>query len=166
MNIEIRHSEKDDIAAIKSIYAQASCFAGTLQLPFPTLQKWEKFLNNIPDNFYSLVATYDGQVVGQIGMEVISTPRRKHVSNIGMAVSEDYRDKGIGSKLLESMLELATNWLAIRRIELEVYTDNASAKALYERHGFEIEGTAKQYAFRNGEYVDVYYMAKVVSVLG
>jgi putative acetyltransferase len=40
-----------------------------------------------------------------------------------------------------------------------VYTDNAAAIALYKKFGFEIEGTHRRYAFRNGEYVDAYSMA-------
>ncbi|WP_109765020.1 GNAT family N-acetyltransferase [Pleionea mediterranea] len=34
-------------------------------------------------------------------MEVFTNPRRKHVSNIGMAVREVHQKNGIGSKLLE-----------------------------------------------------------------
>ncbi|WP_445356037.1 GNAT family N-acetyltransferase [Microbulbifer sp. EKSA008] len=162
MSIEIRHSRKEDIPEIKDIYAQSSCYAGTLQVPYPSIDKWEKFLGNIPDNFYSIVAVLDGMIVGQIGMEVFSNPRRKHVSNIGMAVSEEHQKSGVGSKLLEAMLNLSINWLAVRRIELEVYTDNEQAVGLYKKYGFEVEGTAKNYAFRNGEYADVYLMAKVV----
>ncbi|EPR3746035.1 GNAT family N-acetyltransferase, partial [Escherichia coli] len=33
--------------------------------------------------------------------------------------------------------------------------------AVYKKFGFHIEGTGKNYAFRNGEYVDAYYMARV-----
>jgi L-amino acid N-acyltransferase YncA len=33
--------------------------------------------------------------------------------------------------------------------------------ALYEKFGFEIEGTHRRYAFRNGEYADAYSMARV-----
>ncbi|WP_444928219.1 GNAT family N-acetyltransferase [Microbulbifer sp. TRSA002] len=47
-------------------------------------------------------------------------------------------------------------------MELEVYTNNEQAIGLYKKYGFEVEGTAKNYAFRNGEYADVYLMAKVV----
>ena len=79
-------------------------------------------------------------------------------------MSEAYQGKKVGSKLLEAILDLATNWLAITRIELEVYTDNQAGIALYEKFGFYIEGTAKSYAFRNGEYVDVYFMAKALCV--
>ncbi|MFS1522789.1 GNAT family N-acetyltransferase [Microbulbifer sp. 2304DJ12-6] len=162
MHIEVRHSKKEDIAKIRDIYAQSSCYAGTLQLPYPSIDKWEKFLGDLPQNFYSLVAVNDGGVIGQIGMEVFSNPRRKHVSNMGMAVSEEYQNCGVGSKLLEAMLNLAINWLAVRRVELEVYTDNQQAIELYKKKGFKIEGTAHQYAFRNGEYADVHLMAKVV----
>lgn len=161
MDIKIRHSEKSDIAGIKEIYAQPSCYAGTLQLPYPSLDKWHQKLEKFPGNFHSLVAVVDGNIVGQIGMQVFTRPRRKHAANLGMGVSESYQGKGVGSKLLQSVLDLADNWLAVTRIELEVYTDNESAIQLYKKHGFVTEGRAKNYAFRNGEYVDVFLMAKV-----
>lgn len=159
--MNIRHSVRQDIPAIRDIYAQPSCYAETLQLPFPSLQQWEKFLNDIPDNFFSLVAEIDGQIVGQIGMEVYARHRRKHAANIGMAVAEAHQGKGIGSALLASIIEMATGWLAVRRLELEVYTDNHSAIALYKKHGFVVEGTAKAYAFRDGKYADVLMMARI-----
>lgn len=160
MEITIRRSEQDDISAIKAIYEEPACYAGTLQLPYASLDKWQQFLGAPPDNFYSLVAETEGKVVGQIGLEVFTNPRRKHAANIGMAVCESSRGRGIGGALLSAMLELAMNWVAVRRIELEVYTDNASALKLYKKHGFVVEGIAKDYAFRNGEYADVYLMAK------
>jgi putative acetyltransferase len=163
MNPTIRHSEPQDYVAIKEIYQQPSCYAGTLQLPYPSEDKWQKRLSGSNDNAYSLVAELDGKIVGQIGMEVFSSPRRKHVANIGMAVSENTQGQGVGSKLLEAVVDLATNWLAVTRIELEVYTDNTAGKALYEKHGFVVEGTAKNYAFRDGQYVDVFFMAKVAT---
>jgi putative acetyltransferase len=46
-------------------------------------------------------------------------------------------------------------------LELEVYTDNEPAVRLYQKFGFEIEGTAIQYAFRDGQYVDLYLMARL-----
>lgn len=162
MEVTIRHSEPSDFAAVKAIYEQPSCYAGTLQHPYPSEALWQKRLADQGPNSYSLVAEIDGQIVGQIGMDVCTSPRRKHVSNIGMGVLETHQGKGIGSKLLEAMLHLATNWLAVKRIELEVYTDNLAGQALYRKHGFELEGTARQYAFRDGEYVDVHLMAKVV----
>ena len=45
--------------------------------------------------------------------------------------------------------------------DLTVFADNAPAITVYKKFGFHIEGTGKNYAFRNGEYVDAYYMARV-----
>lgn len=161
MDITIRHSSKEDAASIKAIYEQPSCYSGTLQLPYPSLEKWEKFVGNPPENFYSLVAECQGKVLGQIGMEVYTNPRRKHAANIGMGVSEAAQSSGVGTVMIEAMLDLAFNWLALKRIELSVYTDNPGAIHLYKKFGFEVEGTCSSYAFRDGDFVDVYLMSRV-----
>ncbi len=78
-----------------------------------------------------------------------------------MAVRDDWQGKGIGTALMEAALDLADNWLNLTRVELSVFTENAAAIALYEKFGFEVEGTHRRYAFRNGAYVDSYSMARV-----
>ncbi|WP_316251306.1 GNAT family N-acetyltransferase [Shewanella algae] len=157
--IVVRHSEHTDIPAIRALFTQPSCYAGTLQQPFPSLEKWYKRLGELPDGYYSLVAEWQGEVAGQLSLQVQTNPRRKHVADLGMAVSEECRGIGVGSTLLAAAVDLAHNWLAVRRLELTVYTDNHAAIALYKRHGFVIEGEARDYAFRDGEYVDVFFMA-------
>ena len=62
---------------------------------------------------------------------------------------------------MEAALDLADNWLNLTRVELSVYVDNAPAIALYEKFGFEVEGTHRRFAYRGGEYVDSYSMARV-----
>jgi putative acetyltransferase len=62
---------------------------------------------------------------------------------------------------MQAAVDLAENWLNLSRIELEVYTDNAAGLALYQKFGFEIEGTLRDYAFRDGQYVDSYLMARI-----
>jgi len=60
-----------------------------------------------------------------------------------------------------SVTELADRWLNLQRLELSVYTDNLAAMALYRKFGFAIEGTCRAYAFRDGQYVDAYLMARL-----
>lgn len=78
-----------------------------------------------------------------------------------MAVHDAWQGKGCGYALLSEALNLADNWMNLRRMELKVYTDNERGVRLYERCGFQIEGTLKQYAYRDGECVDVYAMARL-----
>ncbi|MFO7698719.1 MAG: GNAT family N-acetyltransferase, partial [Anaerolineae bacterium] len=67
---------------------------------------------------------------------------------------DDYLRQGIGEALLAALIDLGENWLGLTRLELEVYTDNAPAIALYQKLGFVIEGTKRRYAMREGVLVD------------
>ena len=78
-----------------------------------------------------------------------------------MSVHDDFQNRGVGSALMAAMVDLADNWLGLRRIELEVWTDNAPAVHLYEKFGFKIEGRGRQFARRAGQLVDAYYMARL-----
>ena len=50
----------------------------------------------------------------------------------------------------------------MRRIELHVHADNDRAIALYRKFGFELEGTHRAYAIRDGVYVDSLSMARLI----
>ena len=158
----IRHAEPADIDAIKAIYDQPTVYANTLQLPYQPVANWQR-LYTAGAGFYNLVAEVEGKVIGQLGLQVCQSPRRRHVAELGMGVSEEYQGQGIGSALLRSALEMADNWLNIRRMELTVYTSNEAAIALYERFGFEVEAELSDFAFQYGKYVSALCMARINS---
>lgn len=162
MEITIRHAEPDDYEAIQRVFSGPVAISGTLQLPFPSAELWRKRLSQPPDNMHQLVACADKEVVGELSLWTRSSPRVRHTASFGMAVRDDWQNKGIGSALLEAALDLADNWLGVTRLELQVYTDNAAGITLYEKFGFEVEGTHHRYAFRNGGYVDAYSMARLL----
>jgi len=162
MDITVRHSEPDDYKALHRIFSSPQAVAGTLQMPLPSAETWRKRLSEMPEGLYSLVACVGDEVVGEISLHTSPTRwRMRHVGGIGMAVRDDWQGKGVGTALMEAVLDLADNWLNLTRIELHVYVDNAPAIALYEKFGFEVEGTHRHFAFRNGEYVDAYSMARL-----
>ena len=161
-HVSIRHAEPDDYEALHRIFSGPRVIEGTLQLPLPSAEMWRKRLSEQPEGINALVACADGEVVGDLGLETYPTHwRRRHVAQIGMAVRDDWQGRGVGTALMEAALDLADNWLNLTRVELSVYTDNAAAVALYKKFGFEIEGTHRRYAFRNGEYADAYSMARI-----
>ncbi len=161
MEITVRHTEPDDYEALRRIFSGRKVIEGTLQLPFPSAEAWRKRLAEPPPGLYSLVACVEDEVVGSLGLEALSRPRMWHTGRIGMAVRDDWQGRGVGTTLMGAALDLADNWLGLTRVELSVYTDNAAGIALYEKFGFEIEGTHRRYVFRNGEYVDAYSMARL-----
>ena len=62
---------------------------------------------------------------------------------------------------MHAAINLADQWLNLTRLELTVFTDNAPAIRLYKRTGFKVEGTLKKYAYRDGQYVDAFAMARL-----
>ncbi|QFT09933.1 GNAT family N-acetyltransferase [Vibrio sp. THAF190c] len=161
MEIQVRRTEPSDARSVKEIYECPNAFRGTLQLPHPSLDLWEKRLTHVPEHVYSYVALYQGEVIGNLGLEVCVNPRRRHVASLGMGVKDNFAGKGVGSALLQTAVELCDNWINIKRLELTVYTDNEQAINLYKKFGFQIEGESAAFAFRDGEYVAAYHMARI-----
>lgn len=157
--IRIRVAGPEDVAAIVANLNERSAAAMTMQIPYTTEAERAPIVNADQRN-RTLVAEVDGRVVGHIGLHM-ETRRRAHVGSLGMAVLEEYRGHGIGTALLEAVLDLADNWYNLLRMELHVYTDNDPAVRLYQRHGFVIEGTHRAYVYRLGSYVDAYSMARI-----
>ncbi|EFB3652665.1 N-acetyltransferase [Escherichia coli] len=158
--IVIRHAETRDYEAIRQIHAQPEVYCNTLQVPHPSDHMWQERLADRP-GIKQLVACIDGDVVGHLTIDVQQRPRRSHVADFGICVDSRWKNRGVASALMREMIEMCDNWLRVDRIELTVFVDNAPAIKVYKKYGFEIEGTGKKYALRNGEYVDACYMARV-----
>ena len=56
-------------------------------------------------------------------------------------------------ELMRRLLDWADNWAGLLRIELGVFSDNARAIALYRKFGFELEGTQRAWALREGVFI-------------
>ncbi|CAN5761557.1 GNAT family N-acetyltransferase [soil metagenome] len=158
--IFIRRAEFADAAQIQRVYASSNVFSGTLQLPYPTVEMWQERLRNLDPNDTLLIAMVDGVVVGTAGLRQEKNIRRRHVADVGIGVADSFTGRGVGNALLLELLNLADKWLNLSRLELTVFCDNAAALHLYGKYGFEIEGTHRGYAMRNGVFADVYSMAR------
>lgn len=158
--VRIRAAEMDDAEALHELFACPGVIANTLQLPWRSLEYRRSRLQPDP-NAHRLVALVGGRVVGNLGLHVEQNPRRRDCASMGMAVHDAYQGQGVGSALVAAMVDLADNWLGLRRVELTVYVDNTPAIHLYEKFGFAIEGTLRAFALRAGAYVDAYAMARL-----
>ena len=161
MEITIRKAEPSDAEAILKCSTAPLAARNTLQMPYRSLESVREQLTKSGEGDNVLVAVVDGEVVGVIGLHTSSRPRVNHKGEVGMMVRDDWQGKGVGASLMRAVIDLADKWLNLTRIELTVFTDNESAIALYRKFGFEIEGTLRKYAFRDGEFVDAYAMARI-----
>jgi putative acetyltransferase len=157
----VREAKADDYKDIAEVLTCPGVVRDTKQLPYVSLDKRRKCVEeDLGEGVYYLVSEFDGKVAGNLGLHR-KKDRLAHVTGLGMAVYDDYRDQGIGTALMAAAMDMADNWLNLKRVELDVYVDNKRAIHLYEKFGFVIEGTLKAQAFRDGEYVDSHPMGRV-----
>ncbi len=159
--LTVRRCEPEDYEGVYRVYSSPNAMAGTIGIPFSSPQEVREELVRGGDGSFPLVACVVEEVVGQLTLSVYMNPRTRHSGHFGIAVRDDWQGRGVGTALMEACLDLADNWLNLSRLDLRVYVDNAPAIALYERFGFEIEGTHKSFAYRDGEYVDAHVMARL-----
>lgn len=162
MNYTIRPAGPEDAAGISALRRMPGVYENTAALPSERTTRLQALLADLPQNQHFLVAVApDGLVAGLAMLSVESNPRRRHSGGLGIMVRTDCQGQGIGTALLAAVLDLADNWLMLRRVELEVYADNQRAVRLYERFGFETEGRKRQAAVKHGAYVDELLMARL-----
>ena len=159
--ITVRHSEPEDYEAVYRVYSGPRAMADTLGLPFSPKGPWRERLAEEREGEVSLVACAGTEVVGHLSLYPYAESRRRHSGHFGIAVRDDWRRQGVGTKLMEAALDLADNWLGLTRLELRVFADNEAALGLYRKFGFEVEGTHRRFALRAGEYADALVMARL-----
>ena len=157
-DIFIRAVEPEDAPGVTTLMNLPGYRWGTMRLPYQSVSTTRQKMSTSGPNFVCLVATSKEEIVGMASLTRFEG-RRSHVGAVGMGVHDAYVGNGLGTRLLTSLLEVADDWWALRRIELTVNADNARAISLYERMGFEREGVLRDYALRGGKFVDAVSMA-------
>ncbi|GAB1581897.1 GNAT family N-acetyltransferase [Phyllobacterium phragmitis] len=158
--LTIRAARTEDCEALTTLVNLPGFRAGTLRLPYHTVEWTRRWLEKQGADAFNIVAELEGRLVGHAGLHRYQG-RRSHAAGIAMGVHDDYQGRGIGTALLRALVDTADNWLALKRLELNVYVDNEPAIRLYEKFGFEREGVSRAFAFRAGRYVDALNMARL-----
>lgn len=162
MNYIIRPTEPGDAAGTAALRRMPGVFENTLGLPSCRSADSITFLSHLGPNDHHFVAVLeDGTVIGAANLQVCGNPRMRHVGEVSVMVHTDYQNIGVGTALLNTLLDLADNWLMLVRVELTVFADNERAVHLYEKLGFEKEGLKRMTTVRNGKYSDEYLMARI-----
>lgn len=159
--VTLERVNESHIEGITALYNDPAITRHTLQMPFQHADIWRARMAPDNERLVKIVALHQGTVIGNIGLEQFSRIRRSHAGTFGMSVAVAWQGKGIGSRLLATVLDIADNWMNLQRLELTVYADNEAAIALYRKFGFETEGRLRDYAVRDGQLVDTLSMARL-----
>jgi RimJ/RimL family protein N-acetyltransferase len=110
----------------------------------------------------ALVAEVNGEVVGFL--EFVNGRRRRtqHSGSLSIFIQDGFREIGIGSVLLKTLLKWARTSPLIEKVTLAVFSTNTRAIAVYQKLGFLVEGRCPRDMKIDGEYVDSVLMYQFV----
>ncbi|QQX79066.1 GNAT family N-acetyltransferase [Shewanella sp. KX20019] len=95
---------------------------------------------------------YEGKVVGNVSLNTISQSLRK--AEIGYWLSAEYQGKGIVSKSVSKLINVAFTKLGLEKIEIMAAVENSASRRVAERLGFNLEGVITQAENLNGRFYD------------
>lgn len=163
MSISIEKANAADAAAIleylKKVGGETDNLTfGSEGLPF-TPEAEAAYISQLEHSHdeMMLVAKADGNIVGCASLSRL--PRRmSHRGDLAVSVAKEYWNKGIGSQLLNSVLQWAKE-NDFEVIDLQVRCDNLAAIHLYEKYGFQKVGMHSAFFKIDDEYVAFDYMS-------
>ena len=164
--LTLRGLHADDWIALQALFADEAVLRDALEVPYASEEVFRERLTSPPAGTHTLVAELmlpsgRERVVGLAWLRVMIAPRRRHTATLQVVVHADYRAGEIEEAILRAALDLADNWLALRRVEIVVFaTDQARAEML-ARHGFVREAVMRRYAVRAGQCADGWLLARL-----
>jgi RimJ/RimL family protein N-acetyltransferase len=104
------------------------------------------------------LAENEGEIVGSVHVEG-GRGRVSHVGTIGIAVKNGFREEGIGTELLKTIITKAQD-MNLKTLKLEVYETNKRAHSLYLKLGFKEFGRLPNEIKVKNELINGIYMYK------
>ncbi|HYI67342.1 MAG TPA: GNAT family N-acetyltransferase [Candidatus Limnocylindrales bacterium] len=151
--VRIRPATIDDVEALAEIYLSSARHHATLDPAFYRVPERQAVARHLRDALSAddskttarLAAEIEGAVVGSADVELrspgpASMVRPQRAANLGIAVLDAWRGRGVGSQLMEA----AESWAREQRaglMLLDASAANEEARRFYEeRHGFRLRG--------------------------
>ena len=167
----IRTPTVDDVpkalAYLKVVF-QDDRFFGTTNEEAKEFQTPQKQQERIDDHYRDvnklLVVTVAGdKIVSMSHIEAASRIRNQHVGQVGISILSEYRGNGLGTAIMEAMIDWATAHPVVEKLSLGVWAPNTPAIRLYEKMGFIEEGRkVKEAKYTDGTYDDMLCMYRFV----
>jgi ribosomal-protein-alanine N-acetyltransferase len=103
----------------------------------------------------------DGDPVGSLGLHGLDDVSGS--AELGLWLAEDYWGQGYGTEASRLATGYAFDQHRRHRVVARVFAGNEASKRVWEKLGFELEGTHRDEVYANGEYKDVHYYSVLES---
>ena len=163
----IEEAQREDAASLarllETVALESDFLAQDARSSILSAKQLASYIDNRQNvtNEICLVAKLGREVIGVCNVTSDQDTKTSHIGDVFIAVAKPYWGNGVGQFLMETMIDWADHTPEIRRLELTVQARNERAVHLYQKFGFDIEGTKKRGArTKNGEFLDVYQIGR------
>ena len=160
--LRIRLRDGRDIADLLALFNEERFLRyASARGPFASAAELEAWLSGVScSKRYEVVGVLAGRTIGFAGLYVMGEGL-EHSGWVLIGVREAFQARGVGARLLKTLIGAATVVFGLRRVQLTVFGDNDPAIKLYRRFGFEIEGRHREFVRRGRGFIDGYTMARL-----
>lgn len=161
--IKVRPATLADAATICTIYNQGiEDRVATLETELRTPDERQRWLEDRSPRHPVIVAEAEGPVVGWGSLNPFN-PRKAYdyVADFSVYVERSWRGKGVGSRLLARLLEIAQE-LGYHKLVLSAFPWNEGGMALYRKFGFRTVGVYKEQGSLDERWVDTVVMERLL----
>jgi diamine N-acetyltransferase len=124
---------------------------------FDQTRHWIKKIKSSPSNFLLIVADKDSDLpIGYI--QFIDIDPIDQIAKLGICLSSNAQGKGLGYESLNLAFNYLHNYFSIRKIILNVRSDNMIAIKCYEKIGFNQCGRHLRHNYLEGTWHDLIIM--------
>ena len=100
----------------------------------------------------ALVAEVDGKVVANATV-VWKSGLMSHVGEVGVTVLKDYRSKGIGTRMVEMLVQLSRE-RGLKMLRASIFGTNKISRLLFNNLGFQERAVIPKIFYKRGSYID------------
>jgi len=158
----IRPAELADLNAITQIYNEAvRTTTATFDTEPKTVDERRIWFENHDQKHPIFVAELGGEVLGWASLSKWSDrPAYDGTAEISLYVKEEFRDRGIGKKLLEATVREGEK-VGLHTVIARIAEGNEISVHLHESVGFKHIGIMREVGRKFGKLLDVYLMQKM-----
>jgi diamine N-acetyltransferase len=159
-HINLRPWQAQDLPSLTSlrndVVLQGQLLARPRGSTLEQVQEWLEGFKNDPQSIFLVIADKTDVMLGFVQIKHIDTLNRS--AELGIGVLKAKTGKGLGTEAIQLMADyLKKNW-NLRKLTLQVRTDNQIAIAAYQKTGFSACGKYTDHVFIDGQWRDVTLM--------